>query len=367
MRSTLFASSVALHVVILIWVSSLKGMTWEHYLSLGDGGAYRAVAMVLNGTLRPTDLSLYASRVFLGWPALIAVANHLIPEPFAIMGLTVLVAAIVPVLFFELTRSMTMAWTILFLPPAWLLATLHPIAEPVYLASGVGALLALKHQRWFLAGLLAGYMTTVKPYGIFLVAGCVLGAAFEGRNLSAKRAARLAVGVAILGLGYLAVNVVLYKDPLYQLHVYSSPLSKLNLSADAASKLNDPSGHWGVPFRALIETPRHFPVPLWKLTYIYGHVLLLGLFVLVGVRGYLKGIRAPETTAMAVWLVLNSAAIVCAGPYWGFYSFDRYFVWALPAALALNQHWLEKRPWLLYSLAPLSIAATAFAFLNKGP
>ena len=342
-------------------------MTWEHYLSLGDGGAYRAVSQVLTGALHPSDLSLYASRVFLGWPALIALVNHAIPEPLAIMGLTVVVAALAPVLFHDLTGSYVMAWIILFLPPAWLLATLHPIAEPVFIVSGLAALLAVKRHHWLLAGLFAGYMTTVKPYGIFLVAGCAVGAGVGPGAQPLRSLPRFALGVALLGIACLAANVALYKDPLYQLHVYASPLSKLNLSADAAARLNEPSGHWGTPFRALIETPLQFRVPTWKLIYIYGHVLVLAILLAAGVKRFLGNPRQPAEAAMVVWLGLNSIAIVSAGPYWGFYSFDRYFVWALPAALALNQAWLEKRPWIPIALAPLSVAAAAFAFLNKGP
>jgi hypothetical protein len=100
--------------------------------------------------------------------------------------------------------------------------------------------------------------------------------------------------------------------------------------------------------------------------YVYAHVV--ALFVLVTVPAWRCWRARANNNALTLvllgWLVLNSAAIVCGGPYWGFHSFDRYFVWAWPAALVLNADFVEKHPRLHAAAAAISILLTLFAIHN---
>lgn len=362
----LFAAAVAVRVALLALPFAVRDTTWEHFLGLSDAGAYRDLARVLQGSAAPDTLGFYASRVFPGWPALVAVAALLVPLDAAMVALSLACAGLLPVLCWRMTGCAAAAWLLVFAPPAWLLASTHPIAEPAFLLASLAALAAAQRSRWLGAGLLAGAACVIKPYGCFVVAG-LLAATLVAGPRAWSRPLQVLAAAAVLPAALLVLNVRLFGDPLHQFHVYGAALSALNLPADVAAKLHAPHGHWGVPFRALIETPLVVGAPAWKTLYIFAHVPVLAVLVLRGLR---RARRADETarawqTAAAVWAALNALAIVCGGPYWGFHSFDRYFVWAWPALLLLNADLLARRDWLVWPLSAASVAATAFALLNK--
>jgi hypothetical protein len=162
----------------------------------------------------------------------------------------------------------------------------------------------------------------------------------------------------------LAVSWKIYGDPFQQLHVYGRPLAELNIPSGLAAELHNPSGHWGWPFEHLIMTPWRTRVPAWKIAYVYAHVpvvliLLWKAFLFLRTQPAAEGWRV----ALVLGFVANSALIVCTGPYWGFESFDRYFVWGLPGALYLSRQWLSQPRWH-YLLLPLSIIVSLRSLLG---
>jgi hypothetical protein len=147
----------------------------------------------------------------------------------------------------------------------------------------------------------------------------------------------------------------MYGDPLHQLHAYEA-LPNVGEAAGALAARGYSSGHWGWPFLHLVATPTWVEVPAWKVAFIAGHVAAVLAACSIGVMGW--G-RSALSDVMTVWAVGNTVLIVSAGPYWGFHSFDRYAVWALPAyGYLLTSALPRSRPvWAALGAASVGIAA----------
>ena len=338
--------------------------SWNHYLLQSDGSSFVPLAKVLWGQAPIESLSFYDSRVFPGWPGLFGGLLWLLPEPLAALGSAMLLAAAVPILFYALTRAWPAACALVWLPPAWLLASVHPISEACFFLLGLGALWCWQRDRLVWAGLFAGLMCATKPYGVFLAAPLGVGVAWPNREWSWRRAARYAIPVAFVGIGGMFLNIAFYGDALRQLHVYEAPLVQLNLPLPPEA-LRHAAGHWSWPLQALLVTPWQSPWPWWKLIYIYGNLAaILVLLVRPAWRFCRHRPVSPLERVLWAWLAGNTAASCSGGPYWGFASFDRYVIWALPAAFALNSDLIAAHPRWHYVLGLASIATTAFAFTH---
>jgi hypothetical protein len=362
----MMGAAVALRSAFLTVIFWLRNESWLHFLSNSDAGSFLSVAKVIFGISPASSLSLYDRRVFPGWPLIFGWVLKLGAPDQAMVVVAVCLAAFVPVLFYRLTGERTLAWYLVYFPPAWLVASTHPVSEAAYLAAILCGLLALKHGRPALAAALGGGCIVLRAFGIAWLAGLLLGR--QRLDSRTNRNLVLSLFAAVLPvLGLLAINVWLYGSPLEQLHVYGQPLSQLNIPPELAAQLHNPSGHWGWPFEHLLLTPWHTHVPLWKIAYIYAHlpVLLLLMWRAAAFLGKKSGSEAWQI-AVVFGFLANSALILCTGPYWGFESFDRYFVWGLPGALWLARPWLGQPRWH-WLLFPLSIAVSLRSLLGHLP
>jgi hypothetical protein len=356
-------ASLALRVILLALLFGARRETWGHFLSNSDAGSFLKVAKVVYGLAPEGSLSLYDSRVFLGWPLAFGWALRLgLPDP-AMLAISCALAALAPVLFLRLTGERNLAWYLVYLPPAWLVASVHPISEPAYLVLTLLGLIAVKRARGALAGAAGGALVLVRAFGVAWL-GAFLLALFRPGWPGVRAAGRICLSAAAPVAGLLLVSWAVYGDPLRQVHVYGRPLAELNIPAGVATQLRNPSGHWGWPFENLLLTPFRTRVPLWKVAYIYAHVPVL--LILAWRAAVVLRDRAAQgwQAALAAGYLGNSALIVCTGPYWGFESFDRYFVWGLPGALWLAGKWLGANArwhWLLF---PLSLAAGLWSLLG---
>jgi len=349
-------SSLALRSFLLATIFWLKGEGWTEFITNSDAGSFLAVAKVIYRIKPPSSLTLYDARVFPGWPLLFGWAFKVgLPDP-VMLAISCALAALAPVLFFRLTGQRTLAWYLVYFPPAWLLASTHPVSEPAYLVVILLGLLALKGGRPVLSGFLGGALVVLRAFGVAW-SGALLVGLVAGRRRLDRAAVGFIACAAIPVAGLFLLNWRIFGDPLLQLHVYAQPLAQLNISASLAAGLHNPSGHWGWPFANLIMTPWRIHVPLWKTLYIYSHVPVV-LLLAREAWGVLRRPAAAEAwqLALACGYLGNAALILCTGPYWGFESFDRYFVWGLPGALWLARRWLGDQPrwhWLLF---PASVA-----------
>jgi hypothetical protein len=360
----LFLAALALRAFLLAVLFLLRGETWTHFISTSDAGSFIAVAKVVYGMSPAGSLSVYDTRVFTGWPLAFGWALRMgLPDP-AVLIVSCCLAALVPVLFLWLTGDRALSWYLVYFPPAWLLASTHPISEPAYLAVVLLGLIAVKRARPGMAGALGGGTVLVRAFGVAWLAGLFLALARRGR-LASRAPWAFAIAAAVPVAGLLVLNGMIYGHPLQQVHTYGRPLAELNIPPGISRDLGNPSGHWGWPFEHLLLTPWRTHVPLWKSAYIYAHVPVLLLLVWRAVASLRSKPPGEDwEAALVLGFLLNAALIVCAGPYWGFESFDRYFVWGLPGALWLSRGWLAGRPKWHFLLFPVSVALSLRALLG---
>lgn len=339
-------------------------------LRFSDAESFLKVAEALLDRANLAKLTFYDTRVFPFWPACEAGLLALGLPPPSVLALTVLLAGAVPVLYYRLSGNFAFALTLAFCPPAWLLSTILAFSEACYLALGLAAALSVFHRRYTLAGICAGAMVSTRPFGVAWVAPLLIVALWESRRAARFRPALSLAGGLVIGvLPFVAVNLWLYGDILRQVHVYSAPLNELNLDAVSYQALGQPSGHWGIPFYHVLLTPWRVPVPLWKVLYIYAHVIAILILVPVAISQLRRGWQ--DDLGRARWCLLgsfvaNSALIVSTGPYWAFHTFDRYFVWGLPGAILALESLIPVRPWRwLLPLIGASLVAATIGILHR--
>jgi hypothetical protein len=362
----MMGAAVALRSAFLAVIFWIKNESWLHFLSNSDAGSFLSVAKVIFGIAPASSLSLYDRRVFPGWPLVFGWLLKLGAPDQSMVAISLCLAALVPVLFYRLTGERTVAWYLVYFPPAWLVASTHPISEAAYMAAILFGLLALKNGRPTLAAAFGGGCVVLRAFGVAWLAGLLLGR--HRHDWRCSRAVLLSLVAAVVPiLGLFAINACLYGAPLEQLHVYGQPLSQLNIPPGLAAELHNPSGHWGWPFEHLLLTPWRTHIPLWKVVYIYAHVPVL-LLLMWKAAVFMRSSSGSETWqfALAFGFLANAVLIICTGPYWGFESFDRYFVWGLPGALWLARHWLSRPSWH-WLFFPISIAVSLRSLLGHLP
>ncbi len=347
-RSVDFRLALAALLVRAVPVALLFALTpttWDRYLSSSDAGSFLPVAKVVFGLEPLSSVKLFDTRVFPGWPLLFGpVLLAGLPDWFALVC-SLGCSAAVPVLFRRLTGNQSLAWLLVVFPPAWLLAGFHPISEPAYLLGIIGAALALRGGHVVTAGLVSGMLLVIRPFGIAWIAAGGLALLLSSPR-DPRALVRFSAAALVPALGLLLLNARIFGDPLHQVHVYGLPLEQLNLDPAVAARLGGASGHWDLPFKHVLLTPWRVPVPLWKVGYIYAHVTALLVLAALAVQS----LRRPDDTwgrALTFGFLLNAVLIVCTGPYWGFHSFDRYFVWGLPGAVWLARRHAPGPRWVL--------------------
>jgi hypothetical protein len=209
---------------------------WDapHYLDLVVFG-YRAVD---DGSLvgphgyrsvYPGDLQLYVVFYPL-YPWLVTAVNWVIGSPvFSALLVSALASLLVAPLLYRLVRAdegpgvaMRAAWFLLIFPTAYFLHIGY--TESVFLAVTLGAFLAARRDRWWLAGLLGGLAALSRVNGLILIPALAAEAAtqwFEQPPGQRRFRVRwLAIGLVGAGFaGYLALNLAVYGDPLRFLFV----------------------------------------------------------------------------------------------------------------------------------------------------
>ncbi|MDD2765422.1 MAG: hypothetical protein PHE83_15780 [Opitutaceae bacterium] len=368
----LLGTPLMIRGIVLGFLFGALGLGWQEYLGLSDGGSFLTLARTMLNRSSLVPLTFYDTRVFPFWPlgeALVLTTG--LPEP-AVLGLTVLLSGLVVWLFHRLTGSLPFALLLAVFPPAWVLASVHPVSEALYLALGLAAAWALRLNRFCVAGLCMGAMISTRPFGIAWAAMAVVLGANESRLRRSWRQVALTISGIFVGLSPLIlINLHFYGDVWHQVRVYAAPLNALNVHGAVSQTLGPAQGHWGPPFWYVLATPWIVPVPFWKVAYIYAHVVALLLLIpvaLSGMREEFNGRRDLARILLFGAFVLNGILIVCGGPYWGFHSFDRYFLWGLPGALLSAERILHGRllPWLPLA-GVVSLAAVGFSLVQHLP
>jgi Dolichyl-phosphate-mannose-protein mannosyltransferase len=199
---------------------------WDapHYLDLAVLG-YRAVdpgVQTIEGYQRafPGDLPLYIV-FFPLFPWLVGVVNALLHEPLISAFVVSTIASLfVAPLLYRLVRAeegrrvaMLSAWFMLIFPTAYFLHIGY--TESLFLALVLGSFLAVRNDRWWLAGILGGLAALTRVNGLVLIPALAAEAwlAWDADPEHRLKLEWLAIGLVAVGFaGYLALNWAVYGD-----------------------------------------------------------------------------------------------------------------------------------------------------------
>ena len=368
---TLFAIALLARVITVAVALIGHHGSIERYFLQSDAPSYVAVARMIMTAARGANG--WHERVFIGWPLMFAVPGALVGYDLACLALGVLCAALVPVAWWTLTQDRASSLALTMLTPTWLMQSGLGMSEPAFLLLQVVAVLAWVRERPLVASACAGAAMVVRPNGAFVWLAVAYG--LGRRRAWSRLAAHGALAAASVAVVVL-FNLHFYGDALRQAHMYSE-LPNIGAEASAAvANLPFAGGHMGLPFLHLIATPLIVHVPLWKIIFVWLHALLVLVACGLGIQrmrayGFARALSpasepqehndAELHAMMLLWALLSTAFILCTGPYWGFHSFDRYCVWALPAYLYLAREHLPKRDALWLALGVVSIAVTLWS------
>lgn len=351
----------------LILVLLQSGATWRDIIERGDGAAFIRVALAIDDPVAALQLSLGGdSRAFPLWPMVLYPPIKLGAPVFLVVGLSSALAAAACVVLFVITRNLPAALLLAVAPPPWVLATLSPMSEGLFILLGLLAAWRVQQQAYVSAGVFAGLMIVAKPYGIaWVLAGFLILLAAQGDRLG--RLSSYCFGVLAGGAPLVIFNLIVYGDIFQQVRVYGGSLAAINVSPTDLQAIGDATGHWGWPLQHLILTPLRVSTPLWKILYVAAHVVaVLALLPLAVLRFWRTRDEVQVLNFLGLAFAANAALALCAGPYWGFHSFDRYVSWAAPGAITLlaaampNRHW----PKVAGFAGLVSLALTTYAVLR---
>lgn len=200
-------------------------------------------------------------------------------------------------------------------------------AESLFLALAIWCLVALRCQRWWLAGALGFLAALTRQAGVFLVLPFAFSYAsaigWQWRRVRANALAGLLFPAGLLAfMGWLWVTVgtplgFVRAQSLVATHVFSPPWTTL----------------WNA---ARLFVPRSHGMYFWRNVSDVLMLALIGALLIVGLRRLRPGDWAYSA---ALWLLVLSFAT----PLWPLLSDARYMLEAFPCLLLLAQ--LTRRPW----------------------
>jgi len=342
---------------------------FAEYADKGDGESYQRYAAAICGDR--SALSEYDTRVFPGYPALIALVHEATRLPFAAGGLavTMVSAALAASLSAALFADARIGWAMVALIPHWPVNSSLVMGEAPLLALVTAGLLLGLRGRAVAASVVLGMAGLVRPVACFAVLGLML-AELKRRRWGRAFAAG-ALAAAIVGIGVFLLHRA-FGDALHGVHVY----------ANSTHAYGGQIFRW--PFESLVTVPLRSQVSLERVLYIYLQVVLtLVACARLARRAFATrtesargGIACGELvesvesvvgdlpttgiidTAAAVWLTGNTLFILCIGSGvagWGFHHFPRFMLPALPAFFWAFRDLLPHRAivWVLVAAAML--------------
>ena len=287
----LFAVSLRL----IIFLAEIFGghLSVTTYTSKGDTASYLANAAVMTGDRSMASLNSYETRVFPGYPAMIAVVHRLgIPLPMSALLVTWICSGIAAAAAGKVFNDARIGWAMTCLIPHYLINSSLGMSEAPMLAVICLALLASQGDRLFLAGILFGFAGMIRPMACFAVAGLLFALLREGKWKPAVIILSSAVGM----FGFEVLLVQLWTgDVMRGVHVYAQ-----HPDAYAGHMLE-----W--PFQSLLTTPKHDGASIGRIVYIWLHVIVTLLACGMSADRALRAGRSrPRDAVSFIWLVGNT-------------------------------------------------------------
>lgn len=327
------ASASLIHLAIFLTVISFFHISLETYSNKGDGASYKHMAAALLGERGAMDE--YDTRVFPGYPMLIAITHLITRLSFSASALAVAfigagAAAALSAVVFEDRR---IGWAVgLALPHAWINMSLAMSEAPVLALMMLGLLLARRNQP-AAGGIVFGLSILTRPVAAFALIGLLLEQFARGRLHRGLLTAICAVLVFVVGM---FVVRPITGGMFHGVSVY----------------VNSPRAYGGQiftwPLHSIWWMTLHGHVGWWRWIYIVAHVAAcIGGCIILSRR------NSPTDLLAFTWLALNTLFILCIGlgpGAWGFNHFPRFMIPALPALAYAWRRFLPASPWLYIPL-----------------
>ncbi len=315
----------------------------SRYSDKGDGESYKRYALVIRG--KPTTFTHYDTRVFPGYPLLIAAADcvGVLPEVSSLL-ITFLCAGVAAVAAAKLFEDMRIGWAMVFLIPHYVINSSLSMSEAPMLAFTLcGVLLAVRSDQDVLGGLLMGMAGLIRPVAAFAALGYLFYRWRRNESRSAVTFALMAGMVIVLGL--LGLHLA-FGDAMHGVRAYASEPGAYNGNIFT----------W--PFGSLILTPLQHPEQRAKIPYIAIHVLVT--FLGCGLLWRRKDSSGGLSALAAVWLTANTAFVLCIGNKWGYQHFPRFMIPAQACLFLAYQRCLPRKSFIWCSLAALTMTLAVF-------
>ena len=324
---------------VVIWSTGfVLRQTPNLVLRYGDNAAYVTVA---NAILRWDFHGLFVQH-FMGFPYFIATVSFLfhIPTPLSLWliatGSTLLsvwfaarLVGTLPAAYFAITN---LAW----LQVAWIGGS-----EPLAMALGLGAFLAFRRNRVFLAALTGSVAVTVRPLMIFVLVG--IGLVLLYRKEFMKFLLATGTGL-VIGILYVLPLARYFGDPLLTVHSYTS-------RDYGGGRIAGPHGHlFGWPFHGFVVGTLTYPAP-WTnlvLSFLWIAIVIVGTGTMFSrrFREYAKA-HPNEAIFCALYLL---ALFSYDYLLWARSNFLRFCIPVLPFIFFALMQWLPKNRKFLWFL-----------------
>jgi len=225
----------------------------------------------------------------------------------------------------------------------WMERSLLGGAEPLFLALVFGSFLAARRERWLLAALLAGLSATVRPMGIFALAGVGLVLLYR-KNYKTFLAA-LAIGLSI-GIAYALPLRIYLRSPLANVKAYGQA---------------DGSGGQAItfPFVALIHdalSGRATKLNLAR-TALWMGIVLLAVVVMFCNRKLREFAR--QHPVEIIFGGLYTVLLFTYNSPWARIAFPRYSIPIVPFLVIAFLPWIPKDRRLLWGFGIFSAVLSA--------
>jgi hypothetical protein len=309
----------------VMWITAaLLHRTANLVLNYGDNGAYLGVA----NAIRSWDFHQVGIQHFMGYPYFIAVVSLLLHVPTLLaLWLVAASSALISVWLTARSFGTVAAGYFALTNFAWLQLSFLGGSEPLALALGLGAFLAFRRNRVFLAALLASLSVTVRPLMIFVLVG--IGLVLLSRKKFGFFFLALGTSLAV-GTLYVLPLARYFGDPLLTVHSYTT-------RDYGGGGVAGPHGHlFGWPFHGIVAGTMAYPAPWTNLLLSF---FWIGL-VLAGV-GMMFSRRFREYAR-----TYPSEAIFCGLYLLATFSYD-YLIWARGTFIRFS---IPALPFVFYAL-----------------
>ncbi len=329
--------AIAMRMIVFGVVTLALGVPLSNYVVRGDGESFVLVSEAMLGRIDYTSIDEYHHRIFLGYPALMALVGTL-GVPVGVAGLTITIASAgaAAALAGRVFDDRRIGWATTMLVPHWVINSSLVMTEAPALCLSLLGVWCARRERWIAAGVALAAAGLVRPMACFAV---------------------LAVVMALLaGSRYRnAVVVMVACAAVFAMGTIAGAMWRGGVLESARIYVESPRAYGGPifvpPFTSLLrETTRGQFASVGFSIYIWLHVVFVGASIVMLGRQWRRSRAAFDLLAF-VWAIGNTAFVLSIGSIWGYLHFPRFHILSQPTLLSAWTRWLPTRTWVWVLLA----------------